>query len=211
MKKNIWKTYPLFCILAAFVLIGSITSVVLAFERQIPEVTLTDLEGDPALLDAFPLSFHLVDPKQSDRPALVQEYTLENHTLAVRTRWQTEIDNTHDLPDGLPDFAAQMHPVAALENQAYWLIVTEDLQDIYQFPHESFLSIALDPGYLLTICDQNSGQILYRGRLNTWAGDDVKLYCDVRNASGEEFSDAFPSFSVPQRTLSNFKLKGESV
>lgn len=206
MKKNIWKTYPLFCILAAFVLIGSIISAVLAFERQTPEVTLTDLEGDPALLDAFPLNFHLVDPKQSDRPALVQEYTLENHTLSVRTRWQA--DPGLPEPSNAPGTA---RPLATLERQGYRLVITQDMQDLYHSPDEYSMSIALDVGYLLTICDQNSGQTLYRGRLNTWAGDDAKPYFGVRQAPDMENADTFPLASVPQRTLSNFKLKGELV
>ncbi|MDR3766064.1 MAG: hypothetical protein Q3Y08_03375 [Butyricicoccus sp.] len=202
MKKNFWKTYPLFCIIAAFVLIGSVTSAVLAFERQIPEVTLTDLEGDPALLDAFPLNFHLVDPKQSDRPALVQEYTLKNHTLSVLTRWQT--DPVLPEPSNAPETA---RPLATLERQGYRLVITQDMQDLYHSPDEHSMSIALDVGYLLTICDQNSGQTLYRGRLSTWAGDDAKPYFDARQAPDMENADTFPLASVPQRTLSNFKLK----
>lgn len=202
MKKPLCKAYPLLCIILAFMLLAGAGSAFLARARRTPEITLTDLSGDATLLDGFALTFSLYDPLQTSAPVLIRQYTLENHTLAAQNAWT---DAAAPLP---APFDPPVQELAAFEQGDLRLTITTDPQALYHSPRDNSVSIALDAGYLLTICDRAGGQTLYQGRLSTWSGDDVKQYFDAQPAPPDTGAGSFPLLWAPQRTLTDFDLKG---
>lgn len=203
MQKSLWKSYPLFCLILAFVLVCGAGSAFLARARHTPEVTLTDLSGDAALLDGFGLTFWLYDPLQTSGPVLTRQYTLEDHALSARNAWTDAAAAPVPAP-----FDPPARELAAFERGDLRLTITTDPQALYHSPRGNSVSIALDAGYLLTVCDRDSGQTLYQGRLNTWGGDDVKPYFDAQPAPPDTPEGTFPLLWAPQRTLGNFALTG---
>lgn len=222
MKPNltaVFKAYPAFCIPLLAAVLTVCACIGLAVQRSAPEVTLSDLEGDPALLDEFPLTFLLVDTAAPGGAYAVQRYELDGHTLTCRTVWQTaeEIKAASSLYPGvsyanLPETVRESHPLAAFEHGTRLLTITHDRRDIYRLPDEFSAAVSLDAGYLLTVYDRDRAEPLYRGRLNTWCGEDEKMLYGAADTPLLSLSLNLPESSLfGRRQLTGFCLKGEAT
>lgn len=210
LRDRFGKLFPSFCILIGFLLVLILSLAGLALNRRQPEVTLTDLSGDAALLDQFPLTFTLMDNTSSiSRHCPAQFYTLKQHRLRVRTGWLDTVGYN------MPDFSQNTpQTIAHFTQGPYLLTVTLDLQDWYQSPLPDSTNLPLDVGCLLTISRAADHQIVYQGRLHTAAGDDNTPHFPTQTAADFVDDTAKTASFVPfplRRVLTDFVLKGAST
>ena len=185
MKK--WKTvcaqYP-FVVLPALFLCTLLMAYLWMFScSRTPEVSLVDLSGDAAALDAFPLAFQ--EEIQMEFPAPIIQYTLKDHVLHQSHDWNSRLSTAETFPVSLKREGKTL--TICRSDQNYDAIQTDSVS----------ISVPLDMGWSLSVTEDATGTVLYEGRLSTTFGDDYKK--DLRSIH-----------MPPYRSLTNFRLmKGD--